>query len=807
MKINKLTASFGKLENASLELNDGLNVISAPNESGKSTWCAFIRAMFYGIDTSERAKGSFIPDKQKYAPWSGAPMQGSMDITVGGKDITLSRATSGKTGLMKDFSAVYTGTSVPVDGLNGTNAGEKLLGISKDVFNRSVFVEQGAVAVSGSPELEKRIAAIVSTGEETGSYSEADSRLRAWQRKRRFNRIGMIPELGAKLADAEARMAEISAVSREAAESDGKLASAKARCAELEDALKEAKAYARERAYMTLTGACSDLERQLAEKQALCAGLENELEADRAARRTSAINQLKDTCAGLESEYADKKAACVRLEQDVFDMRKRQRRDALERLNASRAELNACAAERDAAASALISAREALSASPYSGEGRDTVVEKLNSAADEADRLAAVAEGKRVVSVIPTIIVFILFAAAAVCAVLLNPMIAISAAILLFLSIFLLYKYVQSKKTLNAALDKRASILASLHADDPDGLRVAAGKYAALCDAAANAEKRDAAARAAFEQKQTRQAFLEQAALNELDFNGGDSEGARLSHELSAKKDELQALADSIATLRGRIAAFGESGAPAVPDSEQLSAALAGARADAAMLAEKAANLRGRIASVDLSAALSAEPDAESADPEAARLSRVLIAAREDLRRLTAHGASLLGKMSAMGDPLVLSSEEEYMRDEISQLENEYAALELAISVLRESDAEIQSRFSPALGKAAAEYMSAITDGRYDEVLVNRDFSVITHLSGDTLRRESAYLSAGTLDLMYLCVRLAVCDLALPGGEPCPLIIDDALANLDEKRFSKVIKALEAIAETRQVILFTCREK
>lgn len=38
MMIKKLDATFGKLEGESLELHDGLNVISAPNESGKSTW-------------------------------------------------------------------------------------------------------------------------------------------------------------------------------------------------------------------------------------------------------------------------------------------------------------------------------------------------------------------------------------------------------------------------------------------------------------------------------------------------------------------------------------------------------------------------------------------------------------------------------------------------------------------------------------------------------------------------------------------------------------------------------------------------
>ena len=62
MMIKKLDATFGKLEGESLELHDGLNVISAPNESGKSTWCAFVRAMLYGVDSSERQKAGFLPD-------------------------------------------------------------------------------------------------------------------------------------------------------------------------------------------------------------------------------------------------------------------------------------------------------------------------------------------------------------------------------------------------------------------------------------------------------------------------------------------------------------------------------------------------------------------------------------------------------------------------------------------------------------------------------------------------------------------------------------------------------------------------
>ncbi len=73
-------------------------------------------------------------------------------------------------------------------------------------FRRSAFVEQGKVAVTHSAELEKRISAIVSSGDEDCSFTEADSRLRQWQRKRRFNRHGRLPELEDELSHKKAAL-------------------------------------------------------------------------------------------------------------------------------------------------------------------------------------------------------------------------------------------------------------------------------------------------------------------------------------------------------------------------------------------------------------------------------------------------------------------------------------------------------------------------------------------------------------------------------------------------------------------------
>ena len=65
MRIYSMTATFGKLNHETLTLQPGLNIIEAPNEWGKSTWCAFILAMLYGIDTSARSRKDFIADKER----------------------------------------------------------------------------------------------------------------------------------------------------------------------------------------------------------------------------------------------------------------------------------------------------------------------------------------------------------------------------------------------------------------------------------------------------------------------------------------------------------------------------------------------------------------------------------------------------------------------------------------------------------------------------------------------------------------------------------------------------------------------
>lgn len=633
MMIKRLDATFGKLEGESLELHDGLNVISAPNESGKSTWCAFVRAMLYGVDSSERQKAGFLPDKMRFAPWSGSAMQGSMQLESGGKDITITRTTKTASAPMREFSAVYTGTSVPVEGLNGNNAGEMLTGVSRDVFRRSAFVEQGKVAVTHSAELEKRISAIVSSGDEDCSFTEADGRLRQWQRKRRFNRHGRLPELEDELSHKKQLLAELS----------------------------------------------------------------------------DAAQQRENMSAELERA----KQECERIEAEVIESRKVVRKEALSSLQGVRNEVNAATERHDKAAERRDSCRAALCACAIGERKPEEAKAEVKTDLENSMKLKERSERKS--SPVLAIILMILCGALVAAGFLLPDLMIhafIAAAVALAAGIALFIRASRRKTENYEAAKQRRKILAKYKAESEADIAASIDEYLELYKNYAEAQRAEKESAEALAVVRRRQEQAESKTLTQLDFTGGDNQVAQLSRRLTE--------------------------------------------------------------------------------------------ARAKCSRISAQMAEHSGRLAAMGDPLVLGSEISRMEAEYAEISAEYDAIALAIDTMRKADEDIQSRFSPALGKLAAEYMQLVTDGKYDGVMLDRDFSATVHEAGGNVPRNAEYLSAGTLDLMYLAVRLAVCSLALPESANCPLIIDDALVNFDADRRRQAMALLEKIAQERQVILFAC---
>lgn len=194
-----LSATFGALKGKTLELKDGLNIVSGENESGKSTWSAFLRVMLYGVATRERSTKDSLPDKEKYAPWSGDPMYGKLTLTARGRALCIERTAGKRDRFFKNLTVTDLQTGLPAE-IIGATPGEALLGVREPVFERSALAGQGRLAVGNDDkgELLRRIQALAQTGDEESSFTEAKSRLEAWKRERRYNRRGRLPELEAE---------------------------------------------------------------------------------------------------------------------------------------------------------------------------------------------------------------------------------------------------------------------------------------------------------------------------------------------------------------------------------------------------------------------------------------------------------------------------------------------------------------------------------------------------------------------------------------------------------------------------------
>ena len=100
-------------------------------------------------------------------------------------------------------------------GLTGAACGETLLGISREVFERSAFIRQNNLPISQDAELERRIAALISSGEEGTSYTEAADALKKQLNRRRHNRTGQLPALETELAELDRQLSESNSLARQ----------------------------------------------------------------------------------------------------------------------------------------------------------------------------------------------------------------------------------------------------------------------------------------------------------------------------------------------------------------------------------------------------------------------------------------------------------------------------------------------------------------------------------------------------------------------------------------------------------------
>ena len=710
MILCSMTATFGKLDGETLSFSPGLNLITAPNEWGKSTWCAFLLAMLYGIDTRQRARQGQLPDKERYKPWSGKPMEGSMEVLWQNRRITIQRQTKGRVP-MGHFRAFETETGFPVPELTADRCGQVLLGVERSVYQRTGFLQGRDLTVSRDEALSHRLNRLVTTGDDSPSGPALASGLRELKNKCRYNQSGLLPQARRELEACRSQLQALQKLDVQAAGLEERLRALDRRKQALEVHLTALQRQA-DREKLAQVDQARDKERQareeLARAQAQCAGLPERAAAERNLAQWRSLQSALDA---LQLEQA--------MEQP---------------------------APQPPEAPAVLYGLDGEQA-------RSQMRRRLDALSPPAGPSAA---GKTA---------WALWAGAALCGLLLLILLPglwrlPGAALLAAGGAGLLRGFLLRRK--KAAPDAQAArdmqkLLDDYQVAAPEELEPLLQAY----------QTRWAQYRRALEAYQHRAAALEtrrkdlQGKLAQL-TGGGDTEAF-----LRTQTQALEAWDAWAAACR--------SAAQATGHRQAMEAVTAGLERDPL-------------------------PDQLDLPEEESR--RALEEVRQAWTQTRSQLDACRGRRAALGDRLRLEAQEEALADRVSRLELWYTALQAGLAALEQAQQDLQSRFAPKIAAEAREILSSLTLGRYDRLLLDRDLSLSAGAAGENTVRPGIWRSDGTVDQLYLALRLAVSRALLPGA---PLVLDDALTRFDDRRLAAALELLRR--EDRQILLFTCQSR
>ena len=150
--------------------------------------------------------------------------------------------------------------------------------------------------------------------------------------------------------------------------------------------------------------------------------------------------------------------------------------------------------------------------------------------------------------------------------------------------------------------------------------------------------------------------------------------------------------------------------------------------------------------------------------------------------------------------------EAEFLKSKLGEEVEDYVALTFQEAILRRSIEIYRDRNQGPILMKAGDYFSALTEGTYRGIKADIDDKGDPILLAEHAERgslEIPVLSDGTLDALYLALRLAAIVKHNASFEPVPFIADDLLINFDNPRAKATLKVLSDLSETGQVLFFT----
>ena len=141
---------------------------------------------------------------------------------------------------------------------------------------------------------------------------------------------------------------------------------------------------------------------------------------------------------------------------------------------------------------------------------------------------------------------------------------------------------------------------------------------------------------------------------------------------------------------------------------------------------------------------------------------------------------------------------------ENDRIHDEIVAIDLAHETMADLSSSIRDSFGLFLNKEASQYITGITGGIYDSMSIDENLNVFLNTKAKLVPLEN--VSSGTMDQVYLALRLAAAKLLQGSGSGFPLIFDDSFTQYDDERLKTALEWL-ASAYGGQIIIFTCHRR
>lgn len=194
------------------------------------------------------------------------------------------------------------------------------------------------------------------------------------------------------------------------------------------------------------------------------------------------------------------------------------------------------------------------------------------------------------------------------------------------------------------------------------------------------------------------------------------------------------------------------------------------------------------------------EAEFETAQRELKELEQRLVEARKETGRLEER----IAMMEKSVERSRALSRQETILARIDEAAEQWAVVTLCRALLDETRKVYETERQPEVLRQASHFYRVMTDGRYARVIAPLDGGDIQVERSDGTRLRPDALSRGTAEQLYLSMRLALVREYANHVDPLPVVFDDIFVNFDPQRSAMSFKAIADLCSTHQVLLFTC---